>query len=110
MILAAPNDVPEESTETGAESLSEDGWSDIITSLKYSALVLNPIFYAYGTIMMRQMKNLDENVVSAYSNFWSIPVLVAVCLATGSDLSVLKDFEILQWFCLVALSVLVILA
>ena len=72
--------------------------------------MLNPIIVSYGSIMMRQMKNLDENVVSAYMNFWAIPVMVAICLATGSDLSVWNDFEILQWFCIVALSVSVILS
>ena len=59
---------------------------------------------------MRQMKKLDENVVSCYMNFWSIPFMIGLCYATGSDLSAWKDFEGLQWFCVVGLSVTVIMS
>jgi uncharacterized membrane protein len=77
---------------------------------KYIALILNPILTAYGTIMMRQMKSLDENVVSCYMNSTAIPVMMGICYATGGNLTAWKDFEVVEWFCIVALSITVILS
>ena len=52
MILTMPPPDPtEEATEN--DSSSEEGKIDIMMVLKYIALVLNPFFVAYGTIMMR---------------------------------------------------------
>ena len=78
------------------------------TIFKYICLVLNPILVAYGTVMMRQMRKLDENVVSCYMNGFAIPVMIGLAYATGGDLSAWKDFEGLEWFCIVALSASVI--
>lgn len=78
--------------ELGASA--EHGKSGVDTVLKY-ALVLNPVLVAFGTIMMRQMKKLNENVVSCYMNFCSIPFMIALCFATGSDLSAWGDFDAL---------------
>lgn len=75
---------------------------------KYTCLVLNPALVAYGSVMMRQMRKLDENVVSCYMNSVAIPVMIGLCYATGGDLSAWKDFQALQWFSIVALSVTVI--
>ena len=78
------------------------------TIFKYICLVLNPILVAYGTVMMRQMRKLDENVVSCYMNGFAIPVMIGLAYATGGDLSAWKDFKGLEWFCIVALSASVI--
>ena len=111
MILAMPSEEdPTDGSETDLDDSVEESNTDVKTVLNYIVLVLNPVLVAYGTILMRQMKKLDENVVSSYMNFWSIPVMIGLCYATGSDLSAWKDFDGLQWFCLFALSVTVILA
>ena len=60
----------------------------------YICLVLNPIIVAYGTVMMRQMRKLDENVVSCYSNALAIPVMIGLVYATGGDMSAWKEFEV----------------
>ena len=80
------------------------------TIFKYIALILNPILTAYGSIMMRQMKNLDENVVSCYMNSTGIFVMMGLCYATGGNLTAWKDFEAIEWICIVALSISVILS
>ena len=56
------------------------------------------------------MKKLNENVVSCYMNGFSIPIMIGLCYATGNDLSAWKDFDGLEWFCIFALSVTVILS
>jgi len=76
--------------------------------LNYIVLILNPIITAYGTIMMRQMKSLDENVVSCYMNSTAIPVMMGICFATGGNLTAWKEFEALEWFCIVSLSITVV--
>ena len=84
----------EGSGEAGLGAAVGAGESGVETVLKY-ALVLNPVLVAFGTIMMRQMKKLNENVVSCYMNFCSIPFMIALCFATGSDLSAWEDFDAL---------------
>ena len=106
MVLAAPP-VPE-AIGTDYEAQNEDGKMSWDTIFKYICLVLNPILVAYGTVMMRQMRKLDENVVSCYMNGFAIPVMIGLCYATGGDLSAWKDFGALEWFCIVALSASVI--
>ena len=54
----------------------------------FICLILNPVFVAIGTIMMRQMKKLNESVVSCYMNFASIIVLGPLVYALGQDLSI----------------------
>ena len=54
------------------------------------------------------MRGLDENVVSCYMNSTAIPVMIGFCYATGGDLSAWRDYGLLEWFCLVALSISVI--
>ena len=75
---------------------------------KWICLILNPFLVAYGSIMMRQMRKLDENVVSCYMNGFAIPVMIIICYSMGSDLSSWRDFEALEWFCIFALSFTVI--
>lgn len=72
------------------ESDSEGGNAFMI--IKYICLVLNPVLVAYGSVMMRQMRKLDENVVSCYMNGFAIPVMVGLCYLTGGDLSAWRDF------------------
>ena len=76
--------------------------------IKYVCLVLNPIFVAYGTVMMRKMRKLNENVVSCYMNGVAIPVMIIICYASGGDLTAWRDFGALEWICIVALSFSVI--
>jgi len=78
--------------------------------IKYICLVLNPFMVAYGSVMMRQMRKLDENVVSCYMNGFAIPVMIGLCYATGGDLSAWKSFDGLEWFCIVMLSITVIMS
>ena len=59
---------------------------------------------------MRKMRKLDENVVSCYMNGVAIPVMIILAYATGGDLAAWRDFGGLQWFCIVALSVTVIMS
>ena len=106
MVLAAPP-VPE-AIGSDYEAENTDGKMSWDTIFKYICLVLNPILVAYGTVMMRQMRKLDENVVSCYMNGFAIPVMIGLAYATGGDLSAWKDFEGLEWFCIVALSASVI--
>jgi len=77
-------------------------------AIKYTCLVLNPILVAYGSVMMRQMRKLNENVVSCYMNGVAIPVMISLCYATGGDLSAWRDYDALEWICIVALSITVI--
>ena len=106
MILASPSP---EIDEQGADAQGEEKMS-LSTIFKYIALILNPILTAYGSIMMRQMKNLDENVVSCYMNSTGIFVMMGLCYATGGNLTAWKDFEAIEWICIVALSISVILS
>ena len=76
--------------------------------IKYICLILNPVLVAWGTVMMRKMRKLDENVVSCYMNSLAIPVMIGINYASGGDLSAWKDFDGLEWFCIVALSMTVI--
>ena len=59
---------------------------------------------------MRQMRKLDENVVSCYMNGVGIFVMIGLCYATGGDLSAWKNFGGVEWFCIVALSFTVIMS
>jgi len=56
------------------------------------------------------MRKLNENVVSCYMNAVAIPVMIGICFASGGDLSAWRDFEALEWFCIVALSITVIMS
>ena len=60
--------------------------------------------------MMRQMRKLDENVVSCYMNGIFVPVMIGLCYATGGNLSAWKNFVALDWFCMVALSIFFIMS
>jgi len=102
MIVFTP--LPE--TETPQEGDTQEG--SLATIFKYVCLVLNPMLVAYGTIQMRKMRSLNEDVVSCYMNGVAIPLMIVLVYATGSDLSAWNDFGGLEWFCIVALSVSVI--
>ena len=52
----------------------------------YISLCLNPILVAYGTVQMRQMRKLNENVVSCYMNSSAIFVMLAICYGTGNNI------------------------
>ena len=99
MIFFTPR--PELSADTEDES-------KLWIAIKYGCLVLNPFLVAYGSVMMRQMRKLNENVVSCYMNGVAIPVMIALCYATGGDLSAWCDFGGLESTCIVALSITVI--
>ena len=105
---SADQQEPDDGTESEAGEASKK--DKILVILKYIALVLNPFLVALGTVMMRKMKKLNENVVSCYMNACSIPVMIALCYVTGSDLSAWRDFEALEWFCIFALSVTVLMS
>jgi len=79
-------------------------------AIKYACLILNPVLVAYGSVMMRQMRSLNENVVSCYMNGVAIPVMIGLCYASGGDLSAWRSFGFLEWFCLVGLSVSTIMS
>ena len=102
MIMAT--ETPDFAKEKDASDDSID-WNFIF---KWTCLVLNPILVAYGAVMMRQMRKLDENVVACYMNSFAIPVMIGLVYATGGDLSSWKNFEALEWFCMIALSFTVI--
>ena len=103
MIFASQK--PENLDEKVEEESIDWGWV-----FKWTCLILNPILVAYGSVMMRQMRKLDENVVSCYMNGVGIPVMIGLCYATGGDLTAWKDFAALDWFCMVALSITVIMS
>ena len=70
----------------------------------FVCLILNPVFVAIGTIMMRQMKKLNESVVSCYMNFASVLVLGPLVYAMGHDLSICWSFSVYDWLWVVGLS------
>ena len=59
---------------------------------------------------LTELGKLNENVVSCYMNGFSIPIMIGLCYATGGDLSAWRDFEGLEWFCIFALSVTVLMS
>ena len=106
MILASP--VPQSQSEEGDANPDEKMSLSLV--FNYICLALNPIAIAYGNVMMRKMRSLDENVVTCYMNSTAIPVFMGLCYATGGDLSAWREFEALEWIYIVALSFTVILS
>ena len=47
----------------------------------FICLIMNPVFVAIGTIMMRKMKKLNESVVSCYMNATTIIVFAPIVYA-----------------------------
>ena len=76
----------------------------------YLCLVLNPVFMSIGSVMMRKMRKLDENVVACYLNGFGSPVFVTICYISGGDLSAWRDFEAIEWICVVSLAIVAICA
>ena len=103
-------DMPDVGKEDQTVEEGEVSGVDWDMIFKWSCLLLNPLLNAYGFVMMRQMRKLNENVVSCYMAAVSLPVMIALTYATGGDLTGWKSFGAVEWLCLVALSITVIMS
>ena len=86
------------------ESVVKEGSSTV----GFIALVLNPIFVAIGTVMMRQMRKLNESVVSCYMNATTVIVFGPAIYAMGEDLSPCLSFSVWDWCWIIGLSISVV--
>lgn len=79
-------------------------------TLAYVGLILNPFFTSAQQMATRAMKNLNDAVVSAWSALSLLIVMLPISLIMGYDLSIIKDFSLLDLTFLVSLSVITITA
>ena len=63
----------------------------------WSCLMLSPLALACNQALSRALRKLDENTVTAYSNFVQIVVFVTLVFALGQDAGVFMDFTLAEW-------------
>ena len=63
-----------------------------------------------GAILMRILKKLDTMTVTTWQNFTLMIFGIVYVYATGSDLSILKEFDRKDWIALVVLGSVMVLA
>ena len=72
---------------------------------QYAALLMNPICMSASQIAMRQMKKLNDLVVSTWMVLSYLAVFLPLCLINGDDLSVFMRFDGIDWACIVFISI-----
>lgn len=75
------------------------------TLMAYVALLLNPLCIAAGTLAMRSMRRLNDNVVSVYMALSLFVVFLPICLLSGENLGLWFNFSFVDWICIVSISV-----
>ena len=61
---------------------------------------MNPLAVSTGNIAMRKGRKLNDNVVSCYMALSLFLVFTPICIATGSDLTLIFSFSTFDWACL----------
>jgi hypothetical protein len=84
--------------------------SRVPTFAAYLALICNPLCIAAGNISMRAMRKLHDNVVSTYMALSIFVVFLPICLVSGDNLALWFNFSILDWICLLGISIGTILS
>jgi drug/metabolite transporter (DMT)-like permease len=73
-------------------------------TLAYIALLCNPLCIASGTVAMRAMRKLNDNVVSAYMALLLFVVFLPISLISGENLGLWFSFSIVDWVCIIGIS------
>lgn len=71
----------------------------------YAGLLMNPICMSASYIAMRQIKKLNDLVVSTWMVLSYLAVFLPLCLIIGEDLWVFIKFDGLDWACIVSISI-----
>ena len=86
---------------------NEDKSSTLVSMV---TLIMNPFIIAMGVIAMRQMRKMHESVLSCYMNLSLGLIMVTIVYASGSDLSVIKDFGKAEWTATILMSLAVVIS
>lgn len=73
-------------------------------------LFMNPILKSVGTISLRTVKKMHESVVSCWLNLAQMLIYVPVTYIMGKDLTIVTNFNGVDWILLLCVGSLAILA
>ena len=76
----------------------------------YILIIAGPSMKSTGAILMRILKKLDIMTVTSWQNFTLMIFGIVFVYATGSDLSILKEFDRKDWIALVVLGSVMVFA
>jgi drug/metabolite transporter (DMT)-like permease len=89
----------------GNSSVSTSGvswWAWII-------LFLNSTFKALSIVLMQKARKMHQSVVSCWANLVQLLIFVPMVYGMGDDLSIIRDFEVIDWCLLLGLGAFTVL-
>ena len=70
----------------------------------YILLISNPFLGATSDILKRSMRNLNEMTSASWGNLSQMTVFISIAYFSGQDLSIWRDFSIIDWLALLTMS------
>mmetsp|Transcript_30496 Transcript_30496/g.40570 ORF Transcript_30496/g.40570 Transcript_30496/m.40570 type:complete len:183 (+) Transcript_30496:69-617(+) len=102
--MVLPNYSSGEGDSGGSSDLLE-GFSPSEKIFAWTCLMTFPVVMAAQTLLNRLLRDLHENTVSTYGNFFQIFIFLTVVLAIGEDAGFFLDFNAWLWCLMVGCSV-----
>ena len=80
---------------------------DSASFIAYLALFGEPFIIAFGMVLMRSLRELNNMTVNTYTNLSAIFILFIWVISSGKDIYAYKAFGVYDWLVLSACSILV---